>query len=100
MSMEEKRSLSGLSVEEIRELWSKTYNRDGKPDWSHIFPYYRDDVVFKDSIQEIRGLEDFKAMCKRLTKRCQQLKMHLPSVVKGTDCIFIQWEITLERLAV
>ena len=93
--MEEKYSLSELSEEEVRKLWSRTYNRDGKPDWSHIFPYYRDDVVFKDSIQEIHGLEDFKAMCMRLTGRCQQLKMNLPSVVKGSDSIFIQWEMTM-----
>lgn len=92
---EERRSLRELSDEEIRALWSRTYNRDGKPDWSHIFPYYREDVVFKDSIQEIRGLEDFRAMCRRLTGRCKQLRMHLPSVVKGEDCIFIQWEMTM-----
>jgi len=88
-------SLSHLTEEEVRALWSKTYNREGKPDWSHIYPYYAEDVVFKDSIQEVRGLSDFKAMCARLTDRCQQLKMHLPSVVKGPDCIFIEWEMTM-----
>jgi len=93
--MSERGSLAGLSEEAVRELWSRTYNRDGKPDWSHIFPYYRDDIVFKDSIQEIHGIEAFKAMCGRLTDRCQQLQMHLPSVVIGTDCIFLQWEMTM-----
>jgi hypothetical protein len=88
-------SLSKLSEQEVSELWSRTYNREGKPDWSHIFPYYRDDVVFKDSIQEIRGLAEFKAMCMRLTHRCQQLSMHLPSIVKKEDCVFIQWEMTM-----
>jgi len=92
---EEKRSLSELSTEEVRELWSRTYNRDGKPDWTHIFPYYCDDIVFKDSIQEIHGLDDFKAMCKRLTDRSKQLRMHLPSVIKQSDCIFMQWEMTM-----
>jgi len=28
------------SADQIRELWSKTYNTEGKPDWSHILPYY------------------------------------------------------------
>jgi len=88
-------SLSELSEEEIRGLWSRTYNREGKPDWSHIFPYYCEDLVFKDSIQEVHGLADFKAMCMRLTDRCQQLKMHIPSVVKASDCIFLQWEMTM-----
>jgi hypothetical protein len=31
-----------LSVAEIKELWSKTYSSEGKPDWSHIFPYYHE----------------------------------------------------------
>jgi hypothetical protein len=93
--MDEKRSLADLSAEEVRELWSRTYNREGKPDWSHIFPYYHEDIVFKDSVQEIHGLEDFKALCKRLTDRCQQLTMRLPSVVKEGDCIFMQWEMTM-----
>jgi ketosteroid isomerase-like protein len=93
--MEDKRSLADLSAEEVRALWSRTYNRESKPDWSHIFPYYHEDVVFKDSVQEVHGLEDFKALCQRLTDRCQQLKMHLPSVVKDGDCIFMQWEMTM-----
>ncbi len=88
-------SLSEMSEDEVRELWSRTYNREGKPDWSHIFPYYCEDMVFRDSIQEVHGLDDFKAMCKRLTGRCQQLKMHLPSIVKTQDCIFLQWEMTM-----
>jgi hypothetical protein len=88
-------SLSELTAEEVGALWSKTYNREGKPDWSHIFPYYCDDLEFKDSVQELHGIENFKAMCQRLTDRCQQLEMYLPSVVKGTDCIFIEWEMTM-----
>jgi len=93
--VEGNRSLTGLSEDQIRELWSQTYNREGKPDWSHIFPYYRDDIVFKDSIQELHGIDEFKAMCDRLTDRCQQLEMDLPSVVRGPDCIFLQWEMTM-----
>ncbi len=42
-----------LDAESIKELWSKTYNTEGKPDWSHILPYYDEDIYFRDSIQEI-----------------------------------------------
>ena len=94
--MQDTYSLANLSVDEIRTLWSTTYNREGKPDWSHIFPYYHEDVVFRDSVQEVCGLENFKAMCMRLTGRCQQLRMHLPSIVRADDCIFMQWEMTME----
>jgi hypothetical protein len=88
-------SLSGLTADQVRELWSRTYNRDGKPDWSHIFPYYHEEIIFKDSIQEIRGLDDFRELCNRLTDRCQRLEMHIPSIVKADLIIFMQWEMTM-----
>lgn len=80
-----------LSVEQIRELWGKTYNTEGKPDWSHIFPYYHDDIVFQDSIQRIEGIEDFTAMCNRLTKRCEQLNMEIKSIVMEDNVVFLEW---------
>lgn len=33
-----------LTLELVKELWSKTYNTNGKPDWSHILPYYDDTI--------------------------------------------------------
>ncbi|MEW5825559.1 MAG: nuclear transport factor 2 family protein [Candidatus Bipolaricaulota bacterium] len=92
---EPRHSLSDLTEAEVRDLWTQTYNREGKPDWSHIWPYYAEDVVFRDSVQELRGLDAFQAMCQRLTGRCRQLEMHLPHVVKRPDLIFIEWEMTM-----
>ncbi|MCK7491729.1 MAG: nuclear transport factor 2 family protein [Comamonadaceae bacterium] len=63
------------------ELWTKTYNTEGKPDWSHILPYYDNDIHFRDSIQEIRGIEEFTAMTERLTKRSKDLKMKIVNAV-------------------
>jgi limonene-1,2-epoxide hydrolase len=93
--MEDRTSLADLSADQVKELWSRTYNRQGKPDWSHIFPYYREDIAFRDSIQEVHGIEEFKALCARLTERCQQLRMHIPSIVKHGDDIFMEWEMTM-----
>ena len=73
--MTNEHSLVPLNTDLVAELWSKTYNREGKPDWSHIFPYYHQDIVFQDSIQKVVGKEDFVAMCDRLTKRCRSLHM-------------------------
>ena len=87
--------LEPLTAEQIRELWSKTYNKEGKPDWSHIFPYYHDDIVFEDSIQRIEGITDFKAMCARLTKRCEQLNMDIQSITRNAETVFIQWKMTM-----
>jgi len=84
-----------LDVEIIKELWSKTYNKEGKPDWSHILPYYDDHIYFRDSIQEIRGIEAFKAMTERLSTRSKDLKMNIVNVVKQDNVIFMEWEMTI-----
>jgi ketosteroid isomerase-like protein len=84
-----------LSPDTVRELWSRTYNTSGKPDWSHIFPYYRDDVVFQDAIQRVEGRADFEALCNRLAKRCRELRMHIVDVSQTGDVIFLEWEMTL-----
>ena len=87
--------LEPLTVERFQELWSKTYNTEGKPDWSHIFPYYHEEIVFEDSIQRIEGIEEFKEMCQRLTKRCEQLNMEIISVAVNATEIFFQWKMTM-----
>jgi len=84
-----------LTPEKLRELWGKTYNSDGKPDWSHIFPCYHDDIVFHDSIQRIEGKEDFIALCNRLTDRCEQLQMDILSTAQNENEIFFEWKMTM-----
>ncbi len=84
-----------LTTDNILYLWSKTYNTDGKPDWSHIFPYYSEDIVFHDSIQKIEGKDDFVKMCKRLTKRSKELKMNIVSIVKEKNTVMMDWEMTM-----
>ena len=84
-----------LDAESIKELWSKTYNAEGKPDWSHIIPYYAKDIYFRDCIQEIHGLEDFTAMTERLTKRSKDLTMNIVRTAMQEDIIFVEWEMTI-----
>lgn len=84
-----------LTPDTVREVWSRTYNTHGKPDWSHIFPYYHDDVVFQDAIQRVDGKLAFQALCDRLAKRCRELRMHVVDVSKTGDVIFLSWEMTL-----
>lgn len=84
-----------LNVDTVKQLWSKTYNTDGKPDWSHIFPYYHDDIVFQDTIQRIEGIEDFKAMCKRLTKRSKKLRMDIHTISQVGQEIMMEWTMTM-----
>lgn len=88
-------AIEPLTVEKIRLLWSKTYNPFGKPDWSHIFPYYHENIVFEDSIQRIEGIEEFTRMCDRLTKRCEQLNMEILSIVMEENVVFFQWKMEM-----
>ena len=84
-----------LNVETVKELWSTTYNTQGKPDWSHIFKYYHKDIVFQDTIQRIEGIDEFVAMCNRLTKRTKQLNMEIVSIVQNDNVIILEWIMTM-----
>jgi limonene-1,2-epoxide hydrolase len=84
-----------MSIDTVKELWSKTYNTDGKPDWSHILPYYDENIYFRDSIQQIHGIVEFTAMTERLTKRSKDLKMNIVNAVMEDNIVFIEWEMTL-----
>ena len=84
-----------INIDTIRELWSRTYNREGKPDWSHIFPYYHPDIVFQDTIQRIEGIDNFIAMCNRLTKRTKQLKMEILATAQNDNVIMFDWIMTM-----
>ena len=84
-----------VTIDTVKDLWSKTYNTEGKPDWSHILPYYDNNIYFRDSIQKIRGIEEFTAMTRRLTKRSKDLKMNIVSAVMDENIVFIEWEMTI-----
>jgi hypothetical protein len=83
------------SKEQFVELWTNIYNTEGKPDWSHILPYYDDEIYFRDSIQEIRGMKEFKAMTVRLTERSKDLKMKIVNILFEGNIIFFEWEMRL-----
>ncbi|MHA3963752.1 MAG: nuclear transport factor 2 family protein [Candidatus Thorarchaeota archaeon SMTZ1-45] len=82
-------------IEQFTDLWEKTYNTKGKPDWSHVLPYYDDAIYFRDCIQEIRGMKEFKAMTERLTSRSQDLKMKIVNIMMEGKLLFFEWEMTL-----
>ena len=84
-----------LNIETIKELWSQTYNTHGKPDWSHIFKYYHKDIVFQDTIQRIQGIDNFIAMCNRLTQRTKELNMEIVSIVQNDNIIIFEWIMTM-----
>ncbi len=90
-----KPSVDPLTVESVLNLWSKTYNTEGKPDWSHIFPYYHPELRFQDSIQTLHGIDDFTEMCHRLTRRCKELHMDIHNITKSGNIIMMDWTMTM-----
>lgn len=87
--------IKALTPDLIRDLWGKTYNKYGKPDWSHLFPYYHDDIVFQDSIQKINGKHEFIELCKRLTNRCEQLSMDLYTIAEAENAFLFDWKMEM-----
>jgi limonene-1,2-epoxide hydrolase len=83
------------SQEQLQDLWTNIYNTEGKPDWSHILPYYDEDIYFRDSIQNIRGKKEFAAMTERLIKRSGSLKMEIKNTARNENVIFLEWIMTL-----
>lgn len=89
------RSYAITDLGQFVELWTSIYNTGGKPDWSHILPYYSEDIHFQDTIQEIRGIQDFGAMVERLTRRSKELRFSIKNPVMKDDVIFMEWEMTI-----
>ncbi len=83
------------SKEQLRDLWTNIYNTEGKPDWSHILPYYDENIYFCDSVQKIRGITDFTAMTERLIARSNNLKMDVKNTAQNGNIIFLEWEMSL-----
>ena len=81
--------------EQLKDLWTNIYNTEGKPDWSHILPYYDDDIYFRDTVQKIHGIEEFKALTERLIARSNDLKMDIKNIAQNGNVIFLEWEMTL-----
>lgn len=83
------------SKKTILEYWSKTYNTEGKPDWSHIFKFYHEDIIFQDTIQRIEGFYEFEKMCKRLTKRCSHIDMDIFNITENEDTVMMDWKMKM-----
>jgi hypothetical protein len=59
-------------------LWKEIYSSPGAPSWDHLLPYYDENIFFKDTVQKIRGIRDFKAMTERLSKRSKKPGLRHP----------------------
>lgn len=83
------------NLQQIVDLWTRTYNEGGQADWSHLLPYYADDIHFVDTVQEVHGLSEFRAMVERLARRSSELRMSVLHAAIDGKVIFIEWEMTI-----
>ena len=91
----ERRGAPRPDLARITTLTPRTYNEARKPDWSHLLPYYAQDIHFADSVQEIHGITAFREMVERLTHRSGELRMDILNAAMEDDIIFIEWEMTI-----
>ena len=52
-------------------------------------------IYFRDSVQEIHGISEFKAMTERLIARSENLKMRILNAAQEGTVIFLEWEMSL-----
>jgi hypothetical protein len=52
-------------------------------------------LFFRIPYQRIEGIEDFTAMCNRLTKRTYKLNMEIVSIVQHENIIMFDWIMTM-----
>ena len=85
----------GLTLEKARDIYSRTKSPGGKIDISHIYEYYHPDMVFRDSIQVVRGREPFIEMSERLVSRCDELLMEVHNAAQTGNVIFVEWTMSM-----
>ena len=76
-------------------LWTHIHSSSDGPSWDHILPYYDKNIYFRDTVQEIRGIEAFAEMTKRLSKKSKKIEMVIHNSSKKGDMIFVEWEMRI-----
>jgi limonene-1,2-epoxide hydrolase len=60
-----------------------------------MLPYYDENIFFKDTVQEIRGIKEFSEMTRRLAKRSKNLEVVIHNSDMRGDLIFVEWEMII-----
>ncbi|MBN1523977.1 MAG: nuclear transport factor 2 family protein [Spirochaetales bacterium] len=82
-------------LDHFLSLWQDIYTQEGRPCWDHMLLYYDKDIFFKDSVQEIRGIQSFTEMTRRLAKRSRGLKFIIHNSMLQENLIFAEWEMVI-----
>jgi hypothetical protein len=82
-------------LQQFLELWNDFDPATGKRNWDRMLHYYHDDIVFRDSVQEVRGKKRFTEMANRLAERSKNLEMLIHNSSMNDDLIFVEWEMII-----
>lgn len=83
------------SLSHFLTLWQDAHSSAEKNGWDFILPYYDNNIIFKDSIQEINGMEKFSEMTRRLDKRSKSMRFIIHNCAMQKDIIFMEWEMVI-----
>lgn len=84
-----------LNTEIVLDRWTKTYNSHRKPDRENIFPYYHENIIFRNSIQCIEEKEKFVDMCNSLATRSKELNMEIANSAQQENVIMPDWKMNM-----
>lgn len=82
-------------LEHYLSLWKDIYAHSEGPHWDHILPYYHENILFKDTVQEIRGIQAFSEMTERLSRRSKNLDLLITGSSMNGNIIFVEWEMII-----
>lgn len=82
-------------LEHYLSLWKEIHASAEGSSWTHILPYYDENIYFKDTVQEIRGIKDFEKMTERLAKKSKNLELIVLNSCMKDNLIFVEWEMVI-----
>ena len=86
-----------ISVEDLRELFTKPYGKDApsKAKWAE---FYDENVNFIDPTQATKGLDSYVEAQEKLVKRCDDVYLETHAISISGKCGFVEWTMGLRIL--
>ena len=83
-----------ISVEDLKQLFTKTYGMDApsKQKWAE---FYNENVTFIDPTQETKGLSSYIKAQEKLVKRCDDVYLETHSILVDANCGFVEWTMAV-----
>ena len=86
---------TAISIEDLRELFTKPYGVDAptKKKWAK---FYNEDVIFIDPTQQTEGLDSYIQAQEKLVKRCDDIFLETHGISISENYGFVEWTMGLK----